>query len=309
MRRKNSCLIVLLVACALLGVRQAKSQTGYTGKIAFTSFRENTVDIFVMNLADSSVVNLTHNTDLNYFPDWSPDGKRIVWQRQANIQSTPKNTHNQIWTMNADGSDAKIITNDPHGDYYFPTWLPDGKRIAAVSCYENNGGCDLTVMQPDGTHQINLTHRTKPSEDIGYFTMSPDGKQFLVLRGSEDTRGFYLMNSDGSNITLLLADTETEHFLSNPDWSPDGQTILFVSYSTSIDKSSEIKVMSKVGSHPKILLTINSISQRPKWSPDGKDIVFQSSELNNPNDQISVMNADGTNPVKVADGFGPAWVR
>src|SRR5437773_11011085 len=88
---------------------------------------------YVMEIGSIQLVNLTRNRDLNYFPDWSPDGKRVVFQVQHfdTARNDPKrNGHNQIYIMAADGSNQTNLTNNPAGDYYTPVWSPDGKRIA-----------------------------------------------------------------------------------------------------------------------------------------------------------------------------------
>mgnify|MGYP006270892699 CR=1 FL=1 len=57
--------------------------------------------------------------------------------------------------MNADGSGQTRLTDDPADDYY-PSWSPDGARIAFTS--ERNGQAEIYAMNADGSGLKNLTN-------------------------------------------------------------------------------------------------------------------------------------------------------
>jgi TolB protein len=91
-------------------------------------------------------------------PAVSPDGSRIAFM------SSGRGARNwEIWVMNADGSNAKRLTENGNNDG-LPTWSPDGKSIAYVS--DQGGVWAVWVMNGDGSNQRKL------------FDMkgSPDGK-------------------------------------------------------------------------------------------------------------------------------------
>src|SRR5262245_54990301 len=63
-------------------------------------------------------------------PDWSPDGKRIAFERCSQ-------TNCEVWTAQTDGAHAKRLgpnclakADDACGDRSTPSWSPDGKRVA-----------------------------------------------------------------------------------------------------------------------------------------------------------------------------------
>jgi TolB protein len=72
-------------------------------------------DIYVMDIASQQLVELTRDADRNERPSWAPDGRHLVFE------STRTGTR-QIWSMLADGSDARQLTTE--GQNESPNWSP-----------------------------------------------------------------------------------------------------------------------------------------------------------------------------------------
>src|SRR5688500_16683416 len=92
-----------------------------------------------------------------------------------------------------------------------------------------------------------------------------------------------------------------------PAWSPDGRTIVFVSWR---DGNGEVYAMDADGSGPRNLTQHAARDVRPAWSPDGRRIAFVSRRDRNP--EIYVMNADGSEKRNVtrdraSDDDYPTW--
>jgi len=139
----------------------------------------------------------------NYYPSWSPDGKKLVYTHQDD--GDPEGgfgTNEQIWVMNADGSQANALTTGSTPKHQRPDWSPDGKWIAYATGIPGNEG--IWVMRSDGSRPTQLTGckpadpSTCTGDDWGP-TWSPDGSQIAYLHSiSETDRPIYIMNADGS---------------------------------------------------------------------------------------------------------------
>ena len=97
-------------------------------KIAYASARDvnradpwnANLDIVVMNADGTDPVRLTEDGRANWLPSWSPDGKRIVFERT--ILNDP--IYADIYVMNADGTGLVNLTQTPVVPEWDPSWKP-----------------------------------------------------------------------------------------------------------------------------------------------------------------------------------------
>ena len=89
-----------------------------------------------MGADGGDVRRLTHHPKMDYWPVWSPDGKRIAF-------TSNRDGNYEIYLMNADGSGQRNLTNHPAADN-FASWSPDGRRLAFIS--NRAGGYNIYVM-------------------------------------------------------------------------------------------------------------------------------------------------------------------
>jgi hypothetical protein len=184
-------------------------------KIAMARFAEgggNHDEIFVMKVDGTEPTRLTFFDGTDQEPHWSPDGSRIVWQRQCDI-----------WVMNVDGTDQRNLTQTGghcaplEAQEFHPRWSPDGTRISFESY--RTGNLDIFTMTPDGEDVVSLTHRSRNDTEANW---SPNGRE-IAFFGEGSRAGFiYVMNADGSNKRMLATPGVA------PTWSPDGSRIAFV---------------------------------------------------------------------------------
>ena len=224
----------------------------------------------------------------------------------------------EIYTMEADGTDRKRLTNNDNEVLDFdPVWSPDGNRIAFASRMEGGplNSFDIFVMDADGKHFVNLTQN--PRGDDRMPTWSPDGRQIAFVSGREPHRldwEIYVMDADGKNIKRLTNNRGQDRM---PAWSPDGRWIAYVSEANE-NGNDDIYVMSPDGRKRKKLTNQIPSAHVPSWSPDGKRIAFACHF----NSDICVMDVDrvlngnqgpineqdATNLTKhIAFDYAPTW--
>lgn len=213
--------------------------------------------------------------------DVSPDGRRFVV-----VKAVEQNW--DVFVMNADGSSARKLTENPLVDY-MATWSPDGSRIAFVSVRERNQ--EIYTMRADGSDVVQLTRGTANNTTPSW---SPDGKAILFQSDRDGRAQVYVMAADGSAQQALTRDSVAS---AGPSWSPDGRQIY---YSSQRAGHTEIHVMHADGTGSRQLTTTAvGHSGLPALSRDGRLIAFWSTR--DGNDEIYVMSPDGSNPRNITN--------
>jgi uncharacterized protein YjdB len=119
-------------------------------------------------------------------PSVSPDGSRIVFV-------STRDGNPELYTMNADGSEWRRLTNDPGSDGR-PVFTADGQAIVFHSARASRRQ-QLYIMNVDGTGVRPLTSDSAGSQP----TISPDGKTIAFVAPRNQDYDIWLMNSDGTN--------------------------------------------------------------------------------------------------------------
>ena len=207
-------------------------------------------------------------------PDWSPDGKRIVFGLEGPSAAS-------IATIGADGTDLRNLT--PTGFQGQPSFSPDGKWIV----YERDrGGTDngVWIMRADGSDARRLTRNPfKKQGECGCDTdpnFSPDGRRitFVRIKQDENQQALFAMNRDGSGLRRLTPyswDVGVKH-----DWAPDGKLIVLTTNADFIhpDEPANLVTIRPDGTGKKVLTHFTSRSMSAfagSFSPDGKQIAFR----------------------------------
>lgn len=139
-------------------------------QIAFTSNRDavGQPKIWVMSADGSNQREIPNNAitkSSGYYdldPAWSPDGTKILYNH---YRACRNDVEVAIYVMNTDGSNSRLLTNDPNscGVYSSPRWSPDGTMI--VTSFRSRARNDISfpteiiVMNADGSNPINISNR------------------------------------------------------------------------------------------------------------------------------------------------------
>ena len=189
-------------------------------------------DIFLLDRR-GTVHNLTNHPATDEWARWSPDGKRIAF-------GSDRDGVFEVYVMNADGSDVRRLTDPPKLGRY-PSWSPDGTQIIFRS------GIDVAIIDADRSGPaIALTQELAP----GFAQMpaiSPDGKSVAFMSFREGYCAVFRMTIDGDDEVNLTpknpADAASRWCSRTPSWSPDGQTIFFMSQRPSTGGVNQIFAM------------------------------------------------------------------
>lgn len=121
-------------------------------RLAFTSDRAGQVDVYVTGADGSAPRRLTTDPGGDSSPSWSPDGRRIAFERGNGRDQESKD----VWTMTATGGAQRRLTTTPGVDAG-PSWSPDGREIAFTS---GRAGSDAIYrMRADGRRPSPVTGR------------------------------------------------------------------------------------------------------------------------------------------------------
>lgn len=168
--------------------------------------------IWVMPAAGGEATPITDEFGDCHEPSWSPDGEKIAYHSY-------KSGNYQIWTIGKDGSDLTQVTSGPY-DAREPVWSADGTKIIFSS--DRNGNYDIfEVLLSD----LSVTQLTQDEANEYHPAIGPDEKIVFVSE-KPDAPGIYSISQ--GEVTLL---SQSKQELASPTWSPDGGSVLFVSYS------------------------------------------------------------------------------
>jgi dipeptidyl aminopeptidase/acylaminoacyl peptidase len=193
-------------------------------------------------------------------PRWSPDGKTlaILSARSSDLPAgeTPKS---QIYLLSiAGGGEAIALTKVKNGVQSYQ-WSPEGSRIVVVSTSGPMDGVATADRKSDVRH---YTHIQYKFNDSGWF----DDKR----------RHLWVVSVPGGEAKQITEGQDWND--TDPQWSPDGTRIAFVSDRTgkAYDDShnTDVWVIPATGGALTKISDHAFEDENPRWSPDGKQILF-----------------------------------
>ncbi|GET22607.1 TolB family protein [Prolixibacter denitrificans] len=263
----------------------------------------------------------TTNTHIEA-PNWSPDGKFLLYNSDGKIIKFPLDTLNPqvlntgvaqscnndhgisfdgtmlavssqtdlgdgksgsiIYTIPIEGGDAFRVTDKAPS--YWHGWSPDGKTL--VYCAERNGNYDVYSIPATGGKEVRLTTAEGLDDGPEY---SPDGKYIYFNSVRSGLMKIWRMKPDGS-------DQEQVSFGPYNDWfahiSPDGKRMVYVSYPPTVapgnhphNKRVMIQMQDTDSKESKVIAYLyggQGTMNVPSWSPDGKRLAFVSFTYGDP---------------------------
>jgi len=266
-------------------------------------------DIYTMPITGGTPTRIAEGLAWEVQPRFSPDGRRIAF-------TSDRGGGDNIWIMNADGSDMRQLTDEDFRLLNQPTWSPDGQYIAAkkhfttgrslgtgeVWLYHVSGGSGVALVErPNEQHQ----------KELGEPIYSPDGEAIYYTRNI--TPGATFIYAQDSNTDLFnierydLATGEVTTAVSGlggavrPTPSPDGRMIAFVRrenvrshlYVKDMETGEERMLYADLDQDVQETWAVTGVYPNMDWTPDSNSIVFWAGG------KIRRVNADGSGAAEI----------
>jgi Tol biopolymer transport system component len=188
-------------------------------------------DIYRMPAGGGDATLILGGPAMQRSPEFSPDGKKLLYLSDVSGDDN-------IWTADADGSNARQLTHETVDLLMGPTWAPDGASIAASKIYSTfprMHAAEIRWFDVKGGNGRVLVDVPKNGRDLQEARFSPDGKYLYYTHRVTDPNIYV----DGNHINYAverreLATGATEEVVSGfgsattPALSRDGRQLAFV---------------------------------------------------------------------------------
>lgn len=197
---------------------------------------------------------------------------------------------------------------------FAPITPPPTGSPAPYTVYDSNTDIQALFYVPSaGGSGVQVT---TPAAQVYNFgpDMAPDALKIAFIQNASFTQDHLrIVDTDGAN-NIQLDGTDQ---CSNPNYSPANDLIIYRIGATSFftiapDGTGKTDVTPSVGSTP----TATNLMIHPTFNRDGTLVAFQVSRTSGNPEELWVMNADGSSPVKVATlintvltGVGLSWAH
>ena len=204
-----------------------------------------------------------------------------------------------LYRMSLETGEVVQLT-DHHGAQSKAGISPDG-RLMVYDHYDPKTGRDLGMQiadAQDGSDARTLLPPPEPGSTAGSSDaqFSPDGRWIAFTRLTGSAGGetaVFVVRTDGTGLRRL---TDDALYAGRPRWSPDGSQILFSQGNEYNPLAGPLWVVPFQGGEPRRLTDQrgDEAAFEADWSPDGTQIVFKYWDPTMENNELRIVNADGT---------------
>jgi dipeptidyl aminopeptidase/acylaminoacyl peptidase/tetratricopeptide (TPR) repeat protein len=235
-------------------------QVAYTVTTLDTKEDDSDADVYLVSMDGGEPLRLTSSKKEESHPRFSPDGEWIAFLSDREGKKA------QVYLMSRRGGEAAKLT-DFKASVSDLAWSPDSKRLALVVA-------DVDPDAPDEDEEKASEEKKKTPKPIVLrrLQFKRDGEGYL----REVRKHVHVFDVDKKTSVQVTSGPFDD---SEPTWSPDGQSIAFVSNRTlpDADRSQDADVYvvaAREGEVPRRLETGAGTDASPVFSPDGKWIAY-----------------------------------
>jgi imidazolonepropionase-like amidohydrolase/Tol biopolymer transport system component len=245
-------------------------------------------DIYQIPIAGGEATPLAQGIAWQMQPVYSPDGKYIAF-------TSDEDGGDNIWIMNADGTNPHPITTETFRLLNSPAWSPDSQYLVARKHFTGTrslGAGEVWMYHIAGGEGVKLTERPNEQKDLGEPAYSPDGRYIYFSQDATPGKTFHYSKDSVKGIYKIKRyDTQTGDIeviiegtggAIRPTPSPDGKTLAYIKrdgfqstlYSVDLNSGKETKLYDKLDRDMQETWAIHGVYPTMSWTNDNKHIVF-----------------------------------
>jgi eukaryotic-like serine/threonine-protein kinase len=235
--------------------------------VAHVSFREGRQSLWLRQIATTSNVEVVPPAEVRYVGlTFSPDGNHIYYATYARGSNL-----GNLYQVPVLGGGARLILEDVDTSV---TFSPDGRRLAFIRGYPDDGQSAVIVANADGTGERKLIVRTRPLEyPLEGIAWSPDGRAIAASGANADELRGQVVIVDVERATETLLPTPEWRAVSRLAWLRDGSGLLVNAQESAGESSNQIFLLEyPSGSARRLTNDLTSYSGLGV-SPDGLSFV------------------------------------
>ncbi|MCL1051046.1 amidohydrolase family protein [Shewanella abyssi] len=221
-------------------------------------------------------------------PVYSPDGKYIAF-------TSDEDGGDNIWIMEADGSNPRPVTTETFRLLNSPAWSPDGQYLVARKHYTGSrslGAGEVWMYHVAGGEGVKLTKRPNEQKDLGEPAYSPDGRYIYFSQDATPGKTFHYSKDSVKGIYKIKRyDTETGDIevliqgtggAIRPTPSPDGEKLAYIKrdgfqsslYLLDLKSGKTEKLYGDLDRDMQETWAIHGVYPTMSWTADNQEIVF-----------------------------------
>ncbi len=247
-------------------------------------------DIYVMPSSGGTATRIAEGLPLEMQPRFSPDGKRIAF-------TSDRAGGDNIWLMNADGSDKRQLTHEDFRLLNAPDWSPDGRFIAARKHFTTErslGTGEIWLYHVGGGSGVQLVKRQSEAlqKELGEPAYSADGGSLFYSRNTTPGPIFeYAQDSNDEVFGIEKIDLATGEVTPvaggpggavRPTPSPDGRKLAFVKrergvsalFVLDLSSGKKTRLFAPLDQDMQEAWAVHGVYPDMDWTPDSRSVVF-----------------------------------
>ncbi|AAN53104.2 PD40 domain-containing protein [Shewanella oneidensis MR-1] len=245
-------------------------------------------DIYQIPVTGGEAKPLAQGISWQMQPVYSPNGKHIAFTSDAD-------GGDNIWIMNADGSNPRTVTSETFRLLNSPAWSPDSQYLIGrkhFTASRSLGAGEVWLYHVAGGEGVKLTERPNDEKDLGEPAYSPDGR--YIYFSQDDTPGktfHYSKDSVNGIYKIKRYDTKTGNIeiliegtggAIRPTPSPDGTKLAYIKrddfqsslYLLDLKSGETTKLFGDLDRDMQETWAIHGVYPSMAWTQDNKDIFF-----------------------------------